>query len=289
MRFSRRHPFPISIASAVVLSSTLAVALLAVVPTAIAQDSPSRESQPEALQDLRTAVASEFQANQTDKSIWMYRDTDKSPGKDAVYNTLETRHGTLRRMIEINGQPVTGSAEQAETQRIEEYVHDTAAQQKQRHNSNHDDAQASELLKMLPDAFIWTIASQTAEFVTLDFRPNPQFNPPDMQSRVMGQMGGQMVIARDGNRIRTLRGKLLNDVLIGWGILGKLYKGGTFDVERRMVGDGHWQITETDVHISGHALIFKSIGQQEDEVKTDWRPSKAQTLEQAAQILNAGK
>jgi hypothetical protein len=289
MRFSRRHPSHISIPPAVVLLSALVLALLAVVPTAIAQNSPSRESQPEALKDLRTAVAAEFQANQTDKSIWMYRDTDKTTGKNAVYHTIETREGTLRRMIELNGQPVTGSAEQAETQRIESYVQDTAAQQKERHNSSHDDAQAAELLKMLPEAFIWTIASENSEFITLDFRPNPQFDPPDMQSRVMGQMGGQLIIARNGNRIRTLRGKLLNDILIGWGILGKLYKGGTFDVERRMVGDGHWQITETDVHISGHALIFKSIGQQEDEVKTDWQPSTADTLEQAAELLGAGK
>lgn len=286
MRVSSRNSFRVSI-----LSATAAVAIAAIVgvSAARAQNSPSTESQPEALRDLRAAVASEFAAAQADKSIWMYRDTDKMPGKDAVYNTIETRQGTLRRMIELNGKPVTGSAEQAETQRIEDYVHNTAAQERARRNSSHDDAQAAELLKMLPDAFIWTIASQTPELVTLEFKPNPHFDPPDMQSRVMGQMGGQLVIARDGDRIRTLRGKLLNDILIGWGILGKLYKGGTFDVERRMVGGGHWEITETDVHIGGHALIFKTIGQQEDDVKTDWRPSSAETLEQAAQMLGAGK
>ena len=161
-------------------------------------------------------------------------------------------------------------------------------QQRAHKASAHDDAQAAELLKMLPDAFIWTIAGQDSESVTLRFEPSPNFNPPDMQSRVMGIMTGEMIIARDGNRIRTLRGKLSADVLIGWGILGKLDKGGTFDVERRMIVPGHWQITETDVHIGGHALLFKTIGQQEDEAKTDWRPSTAETLEQAARILKAG-
>jgi hypothetical protein len=248
----------------------------------------AQSSQPEALQALHTAVAAELQANRTDKSIWMYRDADKSSTKDAVYEAVETRQGTLKRMIELNGKPLTGSAEQAETERIRNYVHDPAQQQRARKNAAHDDAQAAELLQMLPEAFIWTIASQDSEFITLSYRPNPNFNPPDMQSRVMGVMTGEMIIARDGNRIRTLRGKLSTDVLIGWGILGKLDKGGTFDVERRMIVPGHWQITETDVHIGGHALLFKNIGQQEDESKTDWRPSKAETLEQAAQILNAG-
>ncbi len=246
-------------------------------------------SQPEALQALRTAMAAEIEANRTDKSIWMYRDSDKTSDKDALYDTVETRQGVLRRMIELDGRPLTDGAEEAETRRIDDYIHDTAAQQRARRNASHDDAQAAELLQMLPEAFIWTMTGQTPEFTTLKFAPNSRFNPPDMQSRVMGAMEGEVLIARDGNRIRTLRGELSTDVLIGWGILGKLNKGGTFDVERRLVGGGHWQITQTNVHIGGHALLFKNIGQQEDEQKTDWRPSSADTLEQAARILNAGK
>jgi hypothetical protein len=55
------------------------------------------------------------------------------------------------------------------------------------------------------------------------------------------------------------------------GLLGELYAGGTFDVERRETGDGVWQITETHVHINGHALIFKTISEQEDDVKTHFK------------------
>jgi hypothetical protein len=66
-----------------------------------------------------------------------------------------------------------------------------------------------------------------------------------------------------------------------------MFKGGTFDIERRQVGGGHWQIAEVHNHISGHALFFKSISIQEDEVKTDWRPSTAETYEAAAHVLNA--
>lgn len=244
-------------------------------------------SQPEALQAVRAAVESELQANHTDKSIWIYRDHDNVPGTDATYITVETRHGSLRRMIDLHGEPLSPSAARAETERIAHYVKDSAAQAKAEKNGAHDDAQAAEMLTMLPDAFLWSIASRTSELTTLNFKPNPSFNPPDMQARVMSIMGGQMVVAREGNRIQTLRGTLTQDVLIGYGLLAKLYKGGKFDVERRPVGGGHWQITETHVHIGGHALLFKSIGQQEDEEKTDWRPSPDNTLEEAARTLNA--
>lgn len=260
-------------------------AILLLLPSSLAF--AAEGSQPDALQAVRAAVAAEMQASHSDHSIWMYHDHDDAPDQNAVYLTVETRQGTLRRMIELNGRPLSPSQVQAETTRIDNYVHDPYAQAKARRNSAHDDAQAAEMLKMLPDAFIWTVAKETPEEIILHYRPNPDFNPPDMQARVMGAMGGEMVIARNGNRIRSLRGSLTRDVLIGFGILAKMFAGGTFDVERRQVGDGRWQITETHVHIGGHALLFKTIGQQEDDVKTDWKPSPDDTLEQAAHTLDA--
>lgn len=245
-------------------------------------------SDPAAVEEVRQAVSAELEADRTDKSNWTYRENDVTPGKNAVYTTIETPQGTLRRLIELNGHPLSGDAAANEMRRIQNYVQDSAAQAKARRNSAHDDAQAEELLKMLPEAFLWTKASENGDSDTLNFRPNPNFDPPDMQSRVMGIMEGQMVISKEGHRIVTLRGKLSDDVLIGWGILGRLNRGGTFDVERRMVGEHHWQITETHVHIGGHALLFHTIGQQEDDVKTEWKPSTAQTLQQAVQELNAG-
>jgi hypothetical protein len=247
----------------------------------------AQSSQPDALQAIRAAVAAETQPKRSDTSIWTYQDHDVVPGKNATYLTIETHQGTLRRMIELNGQPLSPSATQAETQRIESYVHNPDAQARARKNGAHDDVRAAEMLKMLPEAFLWSVVSETPELITLSFEPNPSFDPPDMQARVMGMMAGQMVIARDGNRIRTLRGQLTNNVLIGFGILAKLVKGGTFDVERRKVGGDHWQITETHVHIGGRALLFKTIGQQEDDVKTDWEPSPDNTLEEAAHTLEA--
>jgi hypothetical protein len=246
-------------------------------------------SDPSALEDIRQAVNAELEANRTDKSVWAYRENDRTPDKDAVYNTIETPQGTLRRLIELNGHPLSPDAAANEIRRIQNYVSDPSAQARARRNAAHDDAQAEEMTKMLPNAFIWTKASDNGDLVTLNFRPNPYFDPPDMQSRVMGTMAGQLVISKEGHRIRTLRGRLTADVKFGFGILGRLDRGGSFDIERRVVGDGRWQITETHVHIGGHALLFHTIGQQEDDVKTEWKASTARTLQEAAQQLANGQ
>ena len=49
----------------------------------------------------------------------------------------------------------------------------------------------------------------------------------------------------------------MEDVTIGWGLLGRLREGGTFRVERSAGAPGLWQITETHVHIEGKVLFFK--------------------------------
>jgi hypothetical protein len=46
-----------------------------------------------------------------------------------------------------------------------------------------------------------------------------------------------------------------------------------------------WQITETHVHIEGRVLFFKNIGQQQDEVQTEFTQMPAGiTLEEAAEM-----
>jgi hypothetical protein len=143
---------------------------------------------------------------------------------------------------------------------------------------------------MLPDAFRWKIESDDGDKVTLQFEPNPQFDPPDMQSHVMGKMAGKLVVDKKQHRIATMSGKLLEDVTIGWGLLGRLHEGGTFRVERRELAPGLWQITETHVHIEGKALFFKNIGQQQDEVQSDFTEvPPGTTLEQAVEMSKPTK
>jgi hypothetical protein len=97
-------------------------------------------------------------------------------------------------------------------------------------------------------------------------------------------------VNKEQNRIETISGKLTQDVTIGWGLLGRLREGGTFRVERREVAPKLWQIIETHVHIDGKALFFKTIGEQQDEVQTEFtRVPAGTTLEQAAEMSKPGK
>ena len=243
----------------------------------------------EAKEIVRRAMQAELAADLNDHTRWRYRD-DQRDGTNTVSTVVETDYGSVKRLISRNGRPLTEDEARVEEQRLQAFIHDPALLAKQKRDGVQDGKNAEELLRMLPEAFNWKVQSEDAEKITLHFEPNPNFGPPDMQGRVLGEMSGELVVDKGQNRIETISGKLTQDVTIGWGLLGRLREGGTFRVERREVAPRLWQITETHVHIVGKALFFKNIGQQQDEVQTEFTQVPGETsLEQAAEMSKSLK
>ncbi|HWG16769.1 MAG TPA: hypothetical protein VN678_02825, partial [Acidobacteriaceae bacterium] len=211
---------------------------------------------------VQQAVNTELEVSRTDHTHWRYTESEMDGSR---YVVVETQYGEVKRHLGASADVLRQDDEYNQR-----FAHDPALQQKQRQAGLHDDRSATELLNEMPEAFVWKLERETGDEIALSYHPNPDYRPPDMESRVMGQMAGTMVVSKPGHRIKTFKGRLTNDIEIGWGLLAKIHQGGTFDVERRQIAPGEWAITETHVHISGHALFFKTIGQQEDEVKTDF-------------------
>ncbi len=231
-------------------------------------------------------MRSELAADANDRSLWRYRDEQKQQD-DSISIVVQTENGAVRRLISRHGQPLSRAEAQAENNRVYSFIHDPAQLARQRRDGAQDDKNARELLNMLPTAFLWRLESEDADTLRLHFEPNPAFDPPNLQARVLGAMNGELVVDKSQHRIETISGRLTRDVTIGFGFLGRLRAGGTFRVERRQVAPNLWQITETHVHIDGKALFFKNISQQQDEIQTDFTQVPANTtLEQAAQMSN---
>jgi hypothetical protein len=242
----------------------------------------------EAKEIVKAAAAAEIAADNSDHTRWRYKDTRKDQG-DSVFIVVETEFGAVKRLIGRGGQPLSEAEAQEEDARVRSFIHVHEKLAKQHKDATQDDKNARELTNMLPEAFLWKVVSDDGERVKLHFEPNPGFSPPDMQSRVLGDMVGEMVVDKKQHRIVTLSGRLVEDVMIGWGLLGRLHEGGTFRVERREVAPGLWQITETHVHIEGRVLFFKNISQEQDEMQSEFtQVPKGTTLEQAAEMSKPG-
>ena len=175
---------------------------------------------------------------------------------------VETEHGAISKKIEVNGRSLSPEELSQEDARIERFVRDPALQAKQRRDGAQDDKRAENMTRMLPDAFLWSVKSDSGNTVTLGFVPNPDFNQtPTMESRVFAAMAGEIVVNKAQNRIQTIKGELTDDVKFGWGLLGKMDKGGTFDVERRELMPNVWESTE-------YACAYRGACAA---VQVDWR------------------
>jgi hypothetical protein len=249
----------------------------------------SAAEKPSAHQLVKQVVDNELQANQNDHSHWMYRDADTVPARSTVKLVVETSEGTASKLIELNGRPLTAQQQAQDEARMERVLTDPSLIAKQRRNSAHDSQQAVSMMKMLPDGFLWSYAGESNGEITLNFKPNPAFQPPTYASRVFAAMAGQMVVDAAQKRLKILSGTLIQTVEFGWGLFGEMNKGGTFRVVRSEIVPGIWEITQTHVHIQGHMLIFKSINQQEDEITSDYkRTPSSMTLSEAVQMLKNG-
>ena len=247
-------------------------------------------AQPTTPQQLvQQVIDNELVATQNDHSLWMYRDAYRSPNKNLVKLVVETSQGTISRTIQMDGHPLTQQQQQLDQSKMQSVVNDPAVRARQRKNSAHDDQQSVSLMKILPRAFLWTQTGESNGEIALHFQPNPAYQPPTYASRVFAAMAGRMVVDAKQKRLKVLSGKLIHPVEFGWGLFGKLEQGGTFHVVRSEIAPGIWQITQTHVHIEGRALIFKSIGEQEDEVSSNYKPTPPSlTLEQAYHRLING-
>ncbi|HET7873585.1 MAG TPA: hypothetical protein VFL42_13795, partial [Terriglobales bacterium] len=123
----------------------------------------------------------------------------------------------------------------------------------------------------------------------LKFSPNPRYNAPTRELEVFRAMEGKMWIDRNARRMTQIDGKLTEDVTFGWGLLGRLHKGGTFKVVQKQVGPDHWEVISTDVNMTGHAVIFKTINVKQHEVLSDFRRMPDDiTVAQAYEMLEKG-
>lgn len=255
-----------------------------VLPTAItllAVLAPAAAGQAQDLRAMvRRVVDNEIARDQADHSCWIFHEINRTADGSVNQWVAQTPAGDVHRVLEKDGQHFTRQQQQ---QAVEQFVHDQAAQAQQREDYADDDKKARTLLKLLPDAFRWHMESRNRASTVLHFSPDPAFNPPTHEARVFAAMEGTLTIDNAQQRVREFKGRLVNNVDFGFGLLGELDKGGYFRVERRDVGGGVWDITQLHIHVSGHALLFKSIAVQQDEVKTDFtREPDNVTLQQAA-------
>ncbi len=248
--------------------------LLPVLAAAIGQTAPAL-TPVEAQALVERVLATELNAAQDASHPMRFELRKTSPRLTQTKDIVETKDGAVARLAAINDKPLSPEDESKEQARLDGLLSDPGKQRHRKQSEEEDRARALKVLRALPRAFLYTFegpASASGVTVeTFSFRPNPEFTPPDLETMALTEMTGKLSIDTAHGRVTQLEGTLRNDVDFGWGILGRLDKGGTVEIAQADVGGGQWRVVRFKMVMTGR-LLFKTKAFDTAEEETKFAP-----------------
>jgi len=235
---------------------------------------------------VKSVIHNELHPPANSEVRWKYRVEKESDGKHETRAVIETKDGSLYRLLAVAGKPLSAADESSEAARILRFSQNSEEHRKAEQARRKDMEQCNTFLQMIPDAFVFEYAGQNSNSTKLTFKPNPRFRPPSREGKVLQQMAGEMWVDTKQQRLVSIVGQLVNDVKFSGGLLGHLQRGGQFTVRRAEIAQRDWEMTELTVNMRGRALLFKNICVQQKEVHTGFqRVPDDLTLADAANLL----
>jgi hypothetical protein len=246
-------------------SSFLVLILLVLARSSAPAEQPS-DIDPTAL--VRRAVQHRMDAAQTHIPLrYLLRKTDEQ--RDTTKDIIETNDGDVARLVALKGQPLSAEANQTELERLHILADHPEIQQHRHQREQKDAARVDRLMRLLPDAFLYRYEGMTrcaaGSCYRLSFSPNPRFTPPDMEASIFRGLAGEVWIDQKQERLARLDAHVIANVDFGWGILGKLDKGGAILLEQSDIGNRDWELTGLKLNLTGKALLVKSLNIQMTE------------------------
>jgi hypothetical protein len=251
----------------------------------------AQESQPlSASQIVHQMVQAESAAWKT-RQHFLYRNHERSIRTDGrLWDEIvvETSDGSMQRLIAEDGKPLPDSQEQAEQQHINYLATHPVEFRRRSQRRQEDEARMPELLREIPNIFLFRTIDSQGDYFRIAFQSNPSFHEVSYQDRVIHAMSGNLLIHKTDMRLCKLDGHLDHKVEFGFGILGELSDQTRLFLERQEVSPGQWATTNIRVHLDGRILLLKSFSRDLDSSRSAFRlvPHDL-TVSEAAAILRS--
>jgi hypothetical protein len=272
--------------------SRTVILLSLLIPSASLATEPSNIS-PQDNTLVTRALAAELKAAEDTSHPMQYRLRKSSPRLTSTKEIIETRDGAVARLLLINDVSPSPSDREKDDARLDTLLADPTRQARRKQSEQNDTARALKVLRALPKAFIYqfagTIPSSSGMIDRYTFTPNAKFTPSDLELIVLTAMTGELQIDSAHERVVRLEGHVGQDVDFGWGILGRLNKGGWLVIEQGDVGDGQWRIVRFRMEMSGRVFIKTRSFDTTEEQTQFARVPVGLTYQQAIEMLRSGQ
>lgn len=219
--------------------------------------------------------------------FWRYWVQQKAQARTIVEEQIETADGPIARLALIDGHELSPEAEQQEQDRLERLLSSRDDQARQSRKFDEDEERIGRILRLLPTAFVYEYDGEEDGCYRLRFRPNPEDESRTIEARIFHAMSGKLWVDARSKRLTKLEGHVDENVDFGFGILGRLYRGGWFRLEREQVSKTDWKTKSLEVHMNIRALLVKTFARETSEVRGGFTPvPSGMSLEQGLALLN---
>jgi hypothetical protein len=212
------------------------------------------------------AAAKEVEIIQHSGSFLRYRQRSIDSRRDELRDVIESKDGTVARLLMRDNRPLTAEEDQAERDRLNGLIEHPSEFQNHVSKDAKGKKQAVDLIKLMPEAMIYTYAPDqtpttagSGAQVVIDYAPDPKFNPPTIESQALSGLRGRIWIDAKAKTIVRMNGDIFQAVNFGWGMLAHVYPGGKLDLEQTDAMDGRWNMTNFHEHVTVKALMVKTI------------------------------
>jgi hypothetical protein len=236
---------------------------------------PAQEAQPTSADQLVKQMEQAEGAARNERQHFLYRSKERSVRTGGhLWDELvvETGEGRIRRLVAIDGKPLSGAAQKAEENRITNVVNHPDEYRREGQALQEDENRLANLLKQVPKLYVFRLDGSEGECAKVAFDPNPQFQEQTFQDRILHAMSGVLFIHDHDNRLCGIDSHLNHTVEFGFGLLGKVNGQSHFSVRRQKIIPGQWKNVKILVHVDGRILLLKSVARDEDATHYDFKP-----------------
>lgn len=242
------------------------------------------------------AAANEIEALTHEGSYLRYQIHQVDAKGDQVREVIESKDGTVARIVKRDNRPLTPEENAAEHQRLQTMLDSPAAFSRHVKNDQTGKRFAADGLRQMLSAMIFTYApgqpqrlhagraEDEAPEIVVDFKPDPAWTPPRMTAEALSGFEGRLWIDPRTHYVTRLEGDIFRGVNFGFGIFGHIYPGGKVTFEQARVGEQRWIFTHFTQHLTLR-VVMKTINQNSEIHGANFRPIPEMSYIEAIHLL----
>jgi hypothetical protein len=197
---------------------------------------------------------------------------------------------TYKRLVVVNGKPLDAATLAKQDQehrddlleRREELERETPDERAERLEKRAKEQREEQ--ERLEDGFrvfdIQLIGRDTIDgrqMIVAELTPKPDADPKTRIGKTMKKMHGRAWVNEQDLEIAQVVVEVIDDVKIGWGIIGRLHEGSELMFQRTKVNDEIWLPSLMHVKMSGRTLIFRKFALHTTTEYSDYRKFSVET------------